>query len=425
MNITEIIKKKKLGYSLSDDEIFYTIQKYVSGDVTDYHMAALTMAICFQGMDDRETATLTYAMAQSGEQLDLSEFENLSVDKHSTGGVGDKTSLIVAPIVASLGAKVAKMSGRGLGHTGGTIDKLESIPGYKTSLDYEEFIDTVKTTGIALIGSSKNLAPADKKLYALRDVTATVDSIPLIASSVMSKKIASGAKNIVIDVKCGSGAFMKTPKDARKLAQTVVSIGKLCNRNMTAIITDMETPLGYSIGNVLEVIEALDVLKGGGPEDLRNICIKLSAEMLSLVFGGDWTNQVIGVLDSGEALKKFYEWIEAQGGQLDELCCNAKYRYKVISPREGYISSMNAELIGRSAMILGAGRTKVTDDIDYSSGIILKRKTGDYLTKGEIMAELITNNESSLKIAENVFNEAVNFNDTLCYDRKLIYDIIK
>lgn len=425
MNITEIINKKKLGYSLTDEEIYYVIENYVSGNVTDYHMSALAMAIYFQSMNDREIATLTLAMTNSGDQLDLSLLGNLTVDKHSTGGVGDKTSLIIAPIVASLGAKVAKMSGRGLGHTGGTIDKLESIPGYNTSLSFEEFINTVNTTGIALIGCSKNLAPADKKLYALRDVTATVDSIPLIASSVMSKKIASGAKNIVIDVKCGSGAFMKTPADAKKLAETIVSIGKLCNRNISAMITDMDAPLGYAIGNALEVLEAIDVLKGGGPKDLRELCIILSSEMLSLVFGGDWKEQVLYALDSGKALNTFYEWISAQGGHLDRLRCDAKYHYEILSNKEGYISSMNAEEIGKAAMILGAGRHKVTDSIDYSSGIVLKRKTGDYLVEGEIIAELFTNDEACIKTAENVFNGAITISSQYSCGKDLIYDIIK
>ncbi|MBR4071179.1 MAG: thymidine phosphorylase [Clostridia bacterium] len=425
MNITEIINKKKHGSSLTDDEIYYVITNYISGEVTDYHMSALAMAIFFQGMDDKETATLTNVMAQSGDQLDLSEFGNLTVDKHSTGGVGDKTSLIVAPIVASLGAKVAKMSGRGLGHTGGTIDKLESIPGYNTSLDFESFLDTVRTTGIALVGSSKNLAPADKKLYALRDVTATVDSLPLIASSVMSKKIAAGAKNIVIDVKCGSGAFMKTADDAVKLAKTVVSIGKMCGRNISAMITDMDTPLGYAIGNSLEVFEAIDILKGKGPEDLKKICIKLSSEMLSLVFGGDWEERVIKSLDSGNALDTFYTWIKAQGGQLEKMCCNAEHHYEIVAQTDGFISSMNAELIGKAAMILGAGRTKVTDSIDHSAGIILKRKTGDFLSKGDVIAELITNKRNTLKHAEIAFNEAFQISDHYQSDKKLIYDIIR
>ena len=425
MNITELISKKRRGFCLSDDEINWIINSYTEGNIEDYHMSALAMAICFQGMDDRETASLTYAMAKSGDQIDLSMFDNLSVDKHSTGGVGDKTSLIIAPIVASLGGKVAKLSGRGLGHTGGTIDKLESIPGYNTSLSFDEFTCNVKKIGVALIGSSKNLAPADKKLYALRDVTATVDSIPLIASSVMSKKIASGAKNIVIDVKCGSGAFMKTIDDAKKLAQKMVSIGKLCNRNITALITDMDVPLGNAIGNSIEVMEAIDVLKGNGPSDLRKICVNLSSEMLSLVFGGEWKEKVINSLDSGSALSKFYEWIEAQGGNLDLLNCRSKYSYDIIAKKSGYITHMNSELIGRSAMLLGAGRTKVTDTIDYSSGIILRRKNGDYLSEGDVIATLFTNNENSLKNAEMQFCNAVEISDMPCSKNPLIYDIIK
>jgi len=425
VNITELIFKKKRGEELTSDEIGWIINNYTSGDIADYHMSALAMAICFQGMTDEETAALTYAMANSGDQFDLSDFNQLSVDKHSTGGVGDKTSLIVGPIVASLGAKVAKMSGRGLGHTGGTIDKLESIPGYNTALSFEEFIKTVHNTGIALIGSSKNLAPADKKLYALRDVTATVDSIPLIASSVMSKKIASGAKNIVIDVKCGSGAFMKTREDARALAEKVVRIGKLCNRNITALITDMNTPLGYTIGNSLEVAEAIDVLAGKGPEDLKELCVALSAEMLSLVFGGDWRNKVINSLESGAALSKFKEWISAQGGNIEKLNCLTKYQYDILAESNGYIASMDCESIGRSAMMLGAGRTKVSDTIDHSAGIIFKRKTGDFLRKGDVIARLMTNDEKSIKPARKAFCDALKYSDSPLNSFTLIYETIK
>ena len=425
MRITSLIEKKKLGMSLTDEEIRFIIRNYTNGEIADYHMSALAMAICFNGMNDDETASLTYAMAESGDQIDLSEFGSFTADKHSTGGVGDKTSLIIAPIVASLGAKVAKMSGRGLGHTGGTIDKLEAIPGYNTSLSFDEFIENVRNIGIALVGSSKNLAPADKKLYALRDVTATVDSIPLIASSVMSKKIASSAKNIVLDVKCGSGAFMKTYDDARQLAEKAVSIGKLCNRNIAAIITDMDTPLGNTIGNALEVKEAIDVLKGGGPDDLRYICIELAAVLLELVFGGDWHNSVVESINNGNAYEKFKEWINSQGGNIDQLNCASAFTADYVCKCDGYIASMDSKLIGECAMILGAGRTKVTDIIDHTAGIILKHKTGDYVKKGDIIATLQTNKIESIAQALELFEEALKYANNEPAKIPIIYTTIR
>ena len=305
MRITDIIEKKKQGIHLEDKEIRYLIDAYVSGEAADYQMAAFAMAVYFQGMDDAETAALTMAMAESGHILDLSVLGNLSADKHSTGGVGDKTTLIVAPLVASLGGYVAKMSGRGLGHTGGTIDKLSAIPGYKTALEEDVFIQQTQEIGISVIQAGGVFAPADSKLYALRDVTATVDSIPLIASSVMSKKIAAGAKNIVLDVKTGSGALMKTYADSLLLAKTMVSIGKNCGRNVTALITDMDSPLGNAVGNTLEVEEAVATLRGGGPEDLRIICCHLAGEMLALVHGGDaekWRNKAAAALSNGSEI---------------------------------------------------------------------------------------------------------------------------
>ncbi len=425
MRITELIEKKKNGFSLTKDEIYWLVGNYTKGEVTDYHMAAMAMAICFQGMNDEETACLTYAMAESGDMLDLTEFGDLTADKHSTGGVGDKTSLIIAPVVSSLGAKIAKMSGRGLGHTGGTIDKLESIPGYNTSLSFEKFIGNVRKYGIALVGSGKNLAPADKKLYALRDVTATVDCIPLIASSVMSKKIASGAKNIVIDVKCGNGAFMKTYDEARLLAERIVSIGRYCNRNIAAVITDMSTPLGNAIGNALEVKEAIEVLKGGEPEDLREISIELSSILLELVFGGHWKSEVIKSLDSGAAYEQFKKWIAAQGGDINKFNFNAEYSFDIISDENAYVSSMDSKLIGEAAMVLGAGRNKITDTIDHSAGIVLHHKTGSYVNKGTVLATLQTNKEYTLQKAADIFRSALSFDFECPAPSKLIYEIIK
>ena len=425
MNITDLIEKKKRNKALTEDEISWIIDNYVNGNIEDYHMSALAMAIYFNGMNDEEIGSLTYSMAKSGDLIDLSIFGDLTVDKHSTGGVGDKTTLIIAPIVASLGAKVAKMSGRGLGHTGGTIDKLESIKGYTTSLSQEDFFSLVDKIGVSVIGANANIAPADKKLYALRDVTATVDCIPLIASSVMSKKIASGAKNIVIDVKFGSGAFMKTTEEAELLASSVVSIGKHCDRRISAIITDMDVPLGNAIGNSLEVVEAIEILQGKGPSDLREICIVLASEMLSLVFGGDWKQQVNSALDSGLAYNKFCEWISAQGGDIDSIKKKAKISYELKSKHNGYVSGIDSEMIGKAAMHLGAGRIKTGDTIDHTAGIILKKKYGDAVAIGDTIAILHTNNQSKICEAEMLINNAYSFSTTVPAKRNLIYKIIK
>ena len=425
MNITDLIEKKKRNKALTEDEISWIIDNYVNGNIEDYHMSALAMAIYFNGMNDEEIGSLTYSMAKSGDLIDLSIFGDLTVDKQSTGGVGDKTTLIISPIVASLGAKVAKMSGRGLGHTGGTIDKLESIKGYTTSLSQEDFFSLVDKIGVSVIGANANIAPADKKLYALRDVTATVDCIPLIASSVMSKKIASGAKNIVIDVKFGSGAFMKTTEEAELLASSVVSIGKHCDRRISAIITDMDVPLGNAIGNSLEVVEAIEILQGKGPSDLREICIVLASEMLSLVFGGDWKQQVNSALDSGLAYKKFCEWISAQGGDIDSIKKKAKISYELKSKHNGYVSGIDSELIGKAAMNLGAGRIKTGDTIDHTAGIILKKKYGDAVAIGDTIAILHTNNQSKICEAEMLINNAYSFSTTVPAKRDLIYKIIK
>ena len=433
MRMYDIIEKKKMGESLTDDEIHFVIDGYVKGTIPDYQVSPLLMAIYFSGMDDRETAALTKAMMNSGDVVDLSEFGDATVDKHSTGGVGDKTSLVVAPIMASLGCKMAKMSGRGLGHTGGTVDKLESIPGFKTSLSPDEFFDQVRNTGLAIIGSTANLAPADKKLYALRDVTATVDSVPLIASSIMSKKLAAGAHNIVLDVKIGSGAFMKTEEDGRTLARKMVDIGKSFGRNIAAVVTNMDRPLGFAVGNSLEVLEAVSVLKNESRGDLRDICVALASNLLSLCYG--WSEEesearANEAIESGAALEKFKEWITAQGGDASfvddpSLLGKAEYTFEFKAERDGYISHMNAETIGKTASVLGAGREKKTDDIDHTAGIILKRKTGDYVKKGETIALFYTSKEESEKAAAEMFSSAADFSDESPIEKPLVYGVIK
>ena len=433
MNMYDIITKKKHGEELSDEEIRFFVDGYTNGDIPDYQASALTMAICLQGMNERETTTLTCAMAESGDTVDLSEFGDLSVDKHSTGGVGDKTTLIVAPIVASLGAKVAKMSGRGLGHTGGTVDKLESFPGYNVALSPEEFRDQVRRIGIAVIGQSGNLAPADKKLYALRDVTATVDSIPLITSSIMSKKLAAGTHSIVLDVKYGSGAFMQTPSDALILAENMVKIGNAAGRRVSALITNMDKPLGQAVGNILEVMEALEVLSGTGPDDLREVCLGLASEMISLSLGKtprEAKNMCIDAINSGLALDKFKEWIGAQGGNtkfIDStlLFPRAKHSLEIRAIRAGYISAMNTERIGSCAVALGAGRVTKTDEIDYTAGMRIMKKTGEYVEKGDLLATLYTNNEEALPTAEKIYRRALSFSDEHLPETPLIYKIVR
>lgn len=433
MRMYDIIQYKRDGKELSDDQIKFFIDGYTKGTIEDYHASAFCMAVFFKGMTERETVTLTKAMAESGDSLDLSIFGESSVDKHSTGGVGDKTSLIISPIVACLGGKVTKMSGRGLGHTGGTVDKLESIPGYRTTLSTEDFIEQVKKVGVAIIGQSANLTPADKKLYALRDVTATVDSIPLITSSVMSKKIASGSHNIVLDVTCGSGAFMKTPEEAEILAKDMVKIGKGCGRNMAALITDMDRPLGTAIGNSLEVIEAIKVLKGEVKNDLRDVCIALATQMVSLVnkiSESEAEKQVIDALDSGKAFEKMKEWISAQGGDVSyientELFPKAKYSYDILADDDGYISSMRTEEIGLASVILGAGRVSLDDSIDFSAGIEIYKKTGDEVAKGDVVARLYTNNESSIKETEKKFKMGHKISNNEPKEIPLVYKIIK
>ena len=433
MRMYDIISKKRRGEELSEAEIQFFINGYTIGDIPDYQASALMMAICFNGMTQAETATMTDAMAKSGDTVDLSCFGELSVDKHSTGGVGDKTSLIVAPIVAALGAKVSKMSGRGLGHTGGTIDKLESIPGYRTSLSPEEFIAQVERIGVAVIGQSGNLTPADKKLYALRDVTATVDSTPLIVSSIMSKKIAAGSRSIVFDVKVGSGAFMKKIEQAEELAAEMVKIGKACGRNIAAVLTDMDKPLGYAIGNALEIKEAVAVLKGESRGALREVCITLAANMLSLVFGTPVEHTRVDVeaaIDSGKALCKMREWISAQGGDaayIDDptLFEEARFVHEVVSRKSGYIASMDAAAIGTVSVTLGAGRASKENEIDYASGIILSKTVGDYIKEGDVLCKLFTEREESISRAEKDFLKAVEVSEQQPEEKPLIYKIIR
>ncbi len=433
MRMYDIIHKKRLGEELSESEIRFFVRGFTNGTIPDYQASAFAMAVMFVGMTDTETAALTLAMAESGDTVDLSMFGDLSVDKHSTGGVGDKTTLIVAPIVASLGAKVAKMSGRGLGHTGGTVDKLESIEGYKTSLSPGEFIKQVNDIGIAVIGQTGNLAPCDKKLYALRDVTATVESIPLITSSIMSKKIAAGTRSIVLDIKTGSGAFMKTPEDAEALGQKMVDIGKSCGRNIAALITDMDTPLGRAIGNSLEVIEAISVLRGETKGDLREVCEALASNMISLSLGLDTDDSqkcVKDAIDSGRAFEKFLDWITAQGGKRalienTALFPKAQIEHAVIAPKTGYISHMDAEKVGITSVVLGAGRENKGDVIDMTAGIILERKTGDQVKAGEVIAKLYTSERDGAKSAEKLFLSAIEISDSMPPKKPLIYKTIR
>ncbi len=415
MRICDIIEKKKHNGILTDAEINFAVNDFVSGKIPDYQMAALLMAIWFNGMNIREITTLTKAMAHSGDMIDLSAIHGKKIDKHSTGGVGDKTTLIVAPIVAACGGKVAKMSGRGLGHTGGTVDKLESIPGYRTELTRQEFFAVVNECGLSLIGQSSNLAPADKKLYALRDVTATVDSIPLIASSIMSKKLAAGSDCILLDVKVGSGAFMKTLDDAIKLAETMVAIGEGAGRKTLALITDMNTPLGFGIGNSIEVVESMEVLKGRGPADLTEISLELAANMLYLADGGSLENcrrLAEKVIADGSAFETFCKMVTAQGGDESFLrnydkFPKAPYKCEVLAQADGFITKMNAEDIGKASMILGAGRETKDSAIDFSAGLVMRKKFGDEVNSGETLATLYTSKENLLDAATKCYLNAV------------------
>ena len=398
--MTELITKKVEGLPLTQLEITYFIQGYTQGTIPDYQVASLLMAIKFKGMNDREIADLTYAMIHSGEVIDLTSIQGIKADKHSTGGVGDKTSLVLGPLVAAAGLKIAKMSGRGLGHTGGTLDKLEAIPGMSITRTQKQFVEQVNRIGLSIIGQTATLVPADKKLYALRDVTGTVQSVPLIASSIMSKKLASGADTILLDVKFGSGAFMKTLNDARGLAKAMVKIGKAMNKDTRAILTDMDQPLGFAIGNILEVKEAIDTLRGQGPTDFTELCLYAGAMML--MQGGRVKTLTEGkrllknLIINGQAFEKFKSFIGAQGGDTRYIDDPSKFeqsahRIDITSDVNGYVESLNALSLGEIAMKLGAGRATKDDTIDYTAGIVLKKKIGDEVHQGDVLAVIHTN----------------------------------
>lgn len=429
MRMYDIISKKRDGNILSNEEISFFINGYVKGSIPDYQASALLMAIYFKGMTSEETAVLTKCMAESGEMIDLSSIPGVKVDKHSTGGVGDKTTLIISSIVACCGVSVAKMSGRGLGYTGGTIDKMESIPGMRTSIERDRFFDIVKNVGMSIIGQSGNIVPADKKLYALRDVTATIESIPLIASSIMSKKIAAGSDCILLDVKVGSGAFVKTIEHAKALSKIMVEIGEHVGRKTIALITDMDRPLGYAIGNSLEIIEVCEILKGRGPKDLLDICLDLASNMLFLANTGtlekcyDKANQI---LKSGQAFEKLKEMVNAQGGDvavLDdyEKFPKAKVIKEVLSDKDGYICSMNTEKCGIASVVLGAGRETKESMIDLSAGIILNKKVGDYIKQGEKLALLFSSSEAKCIDASKILCDAIEFSKEKPIEKPIIY----
>ncbi len=433
MLMTDLIQKKKNGEPLTRRELSFLVRGVTDGSIPDYQLSALCMAILFKGMSDPEIADLTDEMAHSGDMIDLSEFGTLSVDKHSTGGVGDKTTLILAPLVAACGAKVAKMSGRGLGHTGGTVDKLESIPGYRTELPEEDFRRITREVGVCVIGQSGELAPADKKLYALRDVTGTVDSIPLIVSSIMSKKLAAGAHSIVLDVTVGSGAFMKTVPDAVELAEKMVTIGRACGRNMAALITDMSEPLGYAIGNAMEVQEALAVLQGEDIEDLKEVCLALAGEMLSLslqMTPEEGRKLAEETLASGAAYKKMKQWVAAQSGderyvREPDRFPQAAYSREIIAKEDAYIAAMDTEAIGRAACQLGAGRKTKTDVIDMAAGIRIRKKLGDHVQKGDVLAVVYTEREETLYEAVRLYKQALTFSPDPVQKPPLVHRIIR
>ena len=432
MRALDIIINKRNGLELTKEEINFFVDGFTKGTIDNYQASALTMAIYFRGMTDTEATYLTEAMLKSGDELDLSKINGVKVDKHSTGGVGDKTSLVVGPLVASLGVKFAKMSGRGLGHTGGTLDKLESIPGYDINLPEEEFINQVNEIGIALVGQTGELAPADKKLYALRDVTGTVESIPLIASSIMSKKLASGADAICLDVKVGSGAFMKNIDDASKLATLMVQIGKNCNRDMTAILTNMDEPLGNAVGNSIEVIEAIDTLNGKGPKDFTELCLEVAAH---LVVAGKMANSIEEAktllnkqIENREGLKTLAALVKAQGGNEEyiydtNLFTKAKYSYDVILEENGFVGKIDALAIGNAAMMLGAGREKIGDSVDHSVGIVLKKKVNDKIESGDVIATILSNKEDVNNVVK-IIKDAYSISSEKV-DSKLILKIIK
>lgn len=420
MLMTDLIAKKRDGEALSSKEINFMIEGYTKGEIPDYQMAAMCMAIVFRGMDDRETLDLTMAMVNSGEVLCLSPIKGMKADKHSTGGVGDKTSLILCPMVAACGMKIAKMSGRGLGYTGGTIDKLESFPGFTTGISEEKFFENVNSIGIAIAGQTADLVPADKKLYALRDVTGTVPSIPLIVSSIMSKKLASGADVIVLDVKCGSGAFMKTEDEARELARGLTRIGRLAERKCAAVITDMDQPLGCAVGNAVEVREAISVLKGETKGDLLELCLTLGSCMLTE--GGmaqsidEARSRLLTTIEDGSALKKLSEMVAAQGGRAEDVydetaLPTAKIKIEAAAEASGYVKRIEAEKVGLTAMHLGGGRATKESKIDLSVGLVLHKKVGDYVEKGESLATIFAADEDKAAEAAEMLRACYTMTD--------------
>ncbi|WP_304339944.1 pyrimidine-nucleoside phosphorylase [Metaclostridioides mangenotii] len=433
MRIYDIIKKKRDNRELTKEEIYYFVEKYSKDEIPDYQASALLMAIYINKMTEKETIYLTEAMMKSGDMIDLSNINGIKVDKHSTGGVGDKTTIALAPLVAACGVPVAKMSGRGLGHTGGTLDKLESIEGFSINMSEDEFIDCVNKHKIAVCGQSAEVAVADKKLYSLRDVTATVDNISLIASSVMCKKLASGADAIVLDVKTGEGAFMKTLDDSFELAKSMVEIGNGMGRDTIGVVTDMSEPLGFAVGNSLEVIEAIETLKGNGPKDFVKLCETLGAYMLLLakvVYSFDkGVIKIREVIKSGAAIEKLKEFIENQGGNKDvvddySLFKKSDYIYELKSDQDGYIEKIEAEEVGVSAMILGAGREKKDDELDLSVGIILNKKVGDRISKGDVLAYIYYNNDQKLEVAKNRLKNSYSISNKKVDKNKLIYGVV-
>lgn len=424
MTIIDIINKKRLKKELTREEIEFAVNGYLDDSIKDYQMSSLLMAIVLNGMTDRETIDLTDIMIKSGDVIDLSEIDGIIVDKHSTGGVGDKVTLVLGPLLASLGIKIAKMSGRGLGHTGGTIDKLESIEGFKTNISEKKFISQVNKINIAIVSQTGNLVPADKKIYALRDVTGTVESIPLIASSIMSKKIASGADIIMIDVKVGNGALMKTLDDAKELARLMVKIGKTYRKPTICLITNMDEPLGFAIGNAVEVVEAIDTLKGNGPSDLLEVVITLCSIIIGAVkkiSNADAKNMLFKQLNNGEAYKKFEQLVKAQGGDINKLNVSNKV-FSIKSDKSGYINKIDALKLGEIAKIIGAGRSTLEDSIDYEVGIVLNKKVGDYVEKDEDLAKVYLKDKD---ISVNQILDCFEIDEQLSSVPKLILDIIK
>ena len=433
MRTVDLITRKRDGEELTPEELEYLIQGYTSGDIPDYQMSAFLMATVFSGMEDREVSALTESMMRSGAMIDLSSVPGVKVDKHSTGGVGDKTSLISAPIAAAAGVIVPMMSGRALGHTGGTLDKLESIPGFRTDLSTAEFTEQLRTLGLCFIGQSDEVAPADKKLYALRDVTGTVESVPLIASSIMSKKMAEGVDALILDVKVGTGAFMKKQVEARRLAQMMVGIGRRMDKRVQALITDMNQPLGYAVGNALEVMEVSQTLHNEGPDDLRRLSVELAARMIFLAKLTPNLDDARGLAESkladGSAYRKFRDVVQAQGGNtaaIDkfELLPNATGMREITTSRGGYVSAIHAEDIGRASTQMGAGRDRKEDNIDYAVGVILEVKTGDKVDPGAVLGRLYYTSEDRLDEAAEMVEDAFRISQTKPEDRELILEVV-